>query len=86
MLPNQNGALAGDFSVSPKTGSANNYNFCIARVRLRGQSGPPGEASNVQVFFRLFTTQTFDTDFVEAAPSLSETSAFIQCASLVASQ
>jgi hypothetical protein len=71
LLPNQNGALNGDSTVTPKTGSANNYNFAIARVRLRGSAGPSGEAQNVKVFFRLFTTQTFDTDFIDTAAVLS---------------
>jgi hypothetical protein len=71
LLPNQNGALSGDSTVTPKTGSANNYNFAIGRVRLKGSSGPSGQAANVKVFFRLFTTQTFDTDFIDSAAVLS---------------
>lgn len=39
--------------------------------RLKGSAGPPGEAANVKVFFRLFTTQTFDTDFINTASALS---------------
>ena len=42
---------------------ANNYNFAIARVRLRGTAGPSGAADNVRVFFRVFGTQSNDTDF-----------------------
>ena len=61
-LPHQNGALNGDSSVTPFTGSNPNYNFAIARVRMKSASSTP--ASNVKVFFRLFTTQTFDTDFI----------------------
>jgi hypothetical protein len=64
LLPKQNGALNGDSSVTPFTGSNCNYNFAIARVRLKGSSGKSAEAQNVKVFFRLFTTQTFDTDFI----------------------
>ena len=71
LLPNQNGALDGDSTVTPKTGSANNYNFAIARVRLKGSSGHAGQAANAKVFFRLFTTQTFDTDFIDNAAALS---------------
>lgn len=71
LLPDQNGLLTADSTVTPKTGPANNYNFVIARVRLKGQPGPPGQAANVKVFFRLFTTQTFDTDFVDSAAVLS---------------
>jgi hypothetical protein len=41
----------------------NNYCFAIARVRLRGSSGITGEAANVRVFFRLFGTQSNDTDY-----------------------
>ena len=40
----------------------NNYNFAIARVRLRAPSGSPA-AENVRVFFRLWSTQTADTDY-----------------------
>jgi hypothetical protein len=43
-----------------------NYNFAIARVRLRGTAGPTGAASNVKVFFRLWKTQTPDTNFGSA--------------------
>ncbi len=66
LLPNQNGALEGDSSVTPNTGSNVNYNFAVARVRLKGSSGKSAAASNVKVFFRLFTTQTFDTDFIDS--------------------
>lgn len=70
VLPGQSGALAGDSSVSPVTLDwsnpflpklLNNYNFAIARVRLRGLAGD--SAPNVKVFFRLWSTQTADTDF-----------------------
>ena len=64
-LPQQNGALNGDSSVTPKTGSIINYNYAVARVRMRSSSGS-APASNVNVFFRLFTTQTFDTDFINS--------------------
>ena len=68
-LPQQGGALKGDSSATPKTGSNNNYNFAIARVRLKSSSGiaVPG----VKVFFRLFTTQTFDTDFINSASAVT---------------
>ena len=42
----------------------NNYNFAIARVRLRGSSGSAGEAKNMRVFFRLWTAQSPDTDYL----------------------
>lgn len=71
LLPNQNGALNGDSSATPKTGSNINYNFAIARVRLQGPSGQANAANNVKVFFRLFTTQTFDTDFINEASAVT---------------
>jgi hypothetical protein len=73
ILPDQGDANQGDSSVNPFTlqisGSPfpinisidNNYSFAIARVRLRGSS--QSQASNVRVFFRLWTTQTNDTDY-----------------------
>ncbi len=39
LLPDQGGALYGDSSATPFTGTNNNYNFAIARVRLKGSSG-----------------------------------------------
>jgi hypothetical protein len=41
----------------------NNYNFAVARVRLLGTAGTSNEATDVRVFFRLFTAQTNDTDY-----------------------
>jgi len=77
LLPGQSGALSGDSSVSPLTvefnfptfNIFNNYNFAVARVRLRGLSGDV--ASNVKVFFRLWSTQTADTDFQPSTTYLS---------------
>lgn len=72
ILPGQGGALTGDSSVTPVTLDLsnifapkvyNNYNFAIARVRLRGSAGPAGTAQNVRVFFRLWSTETADTDY-----------------------
>jgi hypothetical protein len=71
VLPDQYGANQTDSSVTPFTFDLgafpfrldNNYNFALARVRLQGSSGPTGEAKNVRVFFRLFATQTSDTDY-----------------------
>lgn len=72
LLPGQAGALQGDSSVTPITVDFsnifspkiyNNYNFALARVRLRGSAGPAGAASNVRVFFRLWSSQTADTDY-----------------------
>jgi hypothetical protein len=69
VLPDQGGANQADSSVTPVSFDLanfafyNNYNFAIARVRLRGESGVPGEAENVRVFFRLWSTQSNDTDY-----------------------
>lgn len=73
LLPNQTGEDQTDSSVTPFTIDVtgfpptvniyNNYNFAIARVRLQGTAGPIGEADNVRVFFRLWVTQTIDTDY-----------------------
>lgn len=68
LLPNQNGALEGDSLVTPGSLLNPNYNFAIARVRLRGNAGT---TSNVKVFFRVFTTQTFDTDFINSASAVT---------------
>jgi hypothetical protein len=64
VIPGQTGAYTGDSSVTPLTNSSANYNFAIARVRLRGPQGAAGEAQNVRVFFRLWITQTADTDYL----------------------
>lgn len=84
LLPGQSGALSGDSSVSPVTVEINypttfppipiiniynNYNFAVARVRLRGL--PNDVAKNVKVFFRLWSTQTADTDFQPSTTYLS---------------
>lgn len=72
VLPGQGGALTGDSSVSPFTIDFTppfniqvhaNYNFAVARVRLRGPAGTAGAADNARVFFRLWSTQTADTDY-----------------------
>jgi Pro-kumamolisin, activation domain len=72
------GVYTGDSSVTPATPNPgntkepfNNYNFAIARVRLKGS--PSGQAPNVKVFFRIFSTQTNDTDYVNTkAVSLAD--------------
>ena len=72
-LPNQVGALQGDSSVNPFTISLTtgfpfgftvsaNYSFAIARVRLTGIAGTT-TALNTRVFFRLWTSQSPDTDY-----------------------
>jgi hypothetical protein len=74
VIPQQGNALTGDSSVTPisvviGTGFPptfqffQNYNFAVARVRLRGTAGPAGAAKNVRVFFRLWSTETADTDY-----------------------
>jgi hypothetical protein len=78
LLPGQTGALSGDSSVTPIAINWSfpitvgvNYNFAIARVRLRGSIGPAGAASNVKVFFRLWSTQSADTDYHAGSTYLS---------------
>lgn len=74
VIPQQSGAFQGDSSVTPLTIDIttgfppgihiyNNYNFALARVRLRGTAGPAGAANNARVFFRLWSTETADTDY-----------------------
>jgi hypothetical protein len=90
LLPGQSGALSGDSSVSPVTvyitipstfppipqiNIYNNYNCAVARVRLRGLSGDV--ASNTKFFFRLWSTQTADTDFAHPAPASARRQAVI---------
>jgi hypothetical protein len=77
VIPSQSGALTGDSSVTPFTfswspfGLHANYNFAIARVRLRGTAGPTGAAQNVKTFFRMWSTQSADTDFLTTTTYLS---------------
>ena len=69
VVPQPSTALTGDSSVSPFTVDISgfppninvykNYNFALARVRLRGTANAP----SVRVFFRLWSTQTADTDY-----------------------
>jgi hypothetical protein len=49
-----------------------NYNFAIARVRLQGAPGVTTNPKTVRVFFRLFLTQTNDTDFQPNTTFLSQ--------------
>src|SRR5262249_49016923 len=70
LLPGQAGEGQTDTSVAPLALSGvfppifvNNYNFAIARVRLRGSFGASGAAANVRVFFPVFQSQSPDTDF-----------------------
>ena len=73
VIPGQTGALTGDSSVTPHSGSHANYNFAVARVRLRGGQGDT--AAGVKVFFRLWATQTADTDYDPATTYLSHNDA-----------
>jgi hypothetical protein len=79
VIPSQSGAYNGDSSVTPHTQvggqSYNNYSFAIARVRLRGSVGSSGAATGVRVFFRLWQTQTADTDWQPSTTYLSHTDA-----------
>lgn len=61
-LPNQTGYNTDDTSVTPLNPQGDpNYNFAIARVRLRGSA--LSSAEKVRVFFRLFIAESCDTDF-----------------------
>ena len=73
VIPGQTGALTGDSSVTPHSGSHANYNLAVARVRLRGGQGDT--AAGVKVFFRLWATQTGDTDYDPATTYLSHNDA-----------
>jgi hypothetical protein len=66
-LLHQNDALESESLVNPKTGSNFNYSFAIARVRLKGA----GTTSNTKVFFRVFTAQTFDTDYINSIAAVT---------------
>ncbi|MDQ1700223.1 MAG: hypothetical protein QOG34_2086, partial [Frankiaceae bacterium] len=75
VLPGQSPAYSADSSVTPTTTSGpntyNNYNFAIARVRLNGVAGQSGQTDNVRVFFRVWGTQTADTDYQPTTTYLS---------------
>lgn len=63
-LVNQDGYETGESSVTPGTLANKNYNFAIARVRLRSnEQGALGEAKDTRVFFRLWIAPSYDTDF-----------------------
>ena len=80
VIPQQGPALTGDSSVTPFTvrpfplALFRNYNFAIARVRLRGAPGPADAAQSVKVFFRMWSTQSADTDFQPGSTYLSNLS------------
>jgi hypothetical protein len=84
VLPNESGVYTGDSTVTPATPNPGhptepymNYNFALARVRLRGPSGSSNEADNVKVFFRIFGTQTNDTDYINTNSAVSLIDPFI---------
>jgi hypothetical protein len=61
-LPGQSGYETGDTSVFRfDTAGRPQYNFALARVRLKALSQPT--ATNVRVFFRLWVATSTDTDF-----------------------
>lgn len=70
LLPDQAGEGQTDSSVAPLAliqgfppQFVSSYNFAIARVRMRGSSGSAGAATDVRVFFRVFASQSPDTDY-----------------------
>ena len=77
VVPMQAGALTGDSSVLPNLHflgiNQNFYNFAIARVRLDGPSGTV--ADPVKVFFRMWQSQSPDTDYDPSATYARHTDA-----------
>lgn len=77
-LPGQFYIYSQDSSVAPYVYGAfpdrwANFNFAVARVRLQGSVSTP--AKDVRVFFRLWNTNTADTQFDESTyPSHKNTS------------
>ncbi len=61
-FPNQTDALGADSVVTPYTGGSRNYAFAVARVRINGFTNA-STVANVRVLFRLFASQTGDTDY-----------------------
>ncbi len=66
-FPDQTSALSGDSSVTPSVPGPSgqtyaNYNFAVARVRVDGTPGQ-NTGARVRVLFRVFASQTSDTDF-----------------------
>lgn len=76
VIPQQDQEFSADSSVVPFTivGGVkhNNYSFAIARVRLKGSQGPAGAAAGVKVFFRLWGTQSADTQWDPSSTYLSQ--------------
>jgi hypothetical protein len=76
VIPSQADALNSDSSVTPFTRIGKkdylNYNFAVARVRLKGSEGSTGAAQGVKVFFRLWGTQSADTNWNPSYTYLSQ--------------
>jgi hypothetical protein len=79
LLPGQSGEGQTDSSVAPfalrtvfPPVFVSNYNFALARVRLRGASGSSGAADSVRVFFRVFASQSPDTDYAPGSTYASQ--------------
>jgi len=76
VIPQQQTEFTADSSVTPFSTISghryNNYSFAIARVRLKGSQGSSGAATGVKVFFRLWGTQTADTDWNPGYTYLSD--------------
>jgi hypothetical protein len=76
IIPQQQTEFTADSSVTPSSSiggnNYNNYSFGIARVRLKGTQGSSGAATGVKVFFRLWGTQTADTEWDPSYTYLSD--------------
>lgn len=89
-FPDQTSAFTADSSISPSsvnsadpTGTRfSNYSFAVARVRLDGTPASP-TIKNVRVFFRMFASQSADTDFAPDWTYPSTTNAGLPTAPLV---
>ena len=71
VLPAQTNVYDQDASVVPTVNGKNNYNFAIARVRLKGTSGGSATPQPVKVFFRIFASNSPDTDYQPTTTYLS---------------
>jgi hypothetical protein len=77
VIPGQQNALVDYSSVTQFTTNngqkLQNYNFAVARVRLRGQPGTAHAAEGVKVFFRLWGTNSADSNWNPNSTYLSHT-------------
>src|SRR5207247_523939 len=70
--------------LSQKVGGKNVFNYAIARVKYRAPSG--ADASNVQVFFRVFSTLVSALDYDTLNPTfLTQTGNYRRTASTAGS-